>query len=193
MKKRPTTACRWYHVQTMFYDLCCKRYSFVTVKVWKADCALNNWKFCSEMSRFFFSTSPSNYCTFCQVWGESTAWLHLPAACQITGCRQKYSYLRAHSQPHWGPQCLLTHMEGGELLCPLLHNSNSSGLKGRDLSGFPACLFLGLQVSHVFSGYGPGVRYVHFLHRLKNMFMVEFSSTTFTDSSVIFKPTKTSS
>ncbi|XP_041947495.1 F-box only protein 50 [Alosa sapidissima] len=48
------------------------------------------------------------------------------------------------------------------------------------------------QVSHVFSGYGPGVRYVHFLHRLKNSFMVEFHSTLVTGSSVIVKPSKSS-
>nr|XP_020484918.1 F-box only protein 50 [Labrus bergylta] len=49
------------------------------------------------------------------------------------------------------------------------------------------------EVSHVFSGYGPGVRYVHFLHRLKNMFLNGFHQTLFTSSSVIVKPTKTSS
>ncbi|XP_042287275.1 F-box only protein 50 [Thunnus maccoyii] len=49
------------------------------------------------------------------------------------------------------------------------------------------------EVSHVFSGYGPGVRYVHFLHRLKNQFMMEFYPTLFTGSSVIVRPTKTSS
>ncbi|CAJ1064651.1 F-box only protein 50-like [Xyrichtys novacula] len=51
------------------------------------------------------------------------------------------------------------------------------------------------EVSHVFSGYGPGVRYVHFQHRLKNMRMDGFArgfyQTLFTDSSVIIKPTKT--
>ncbi|XP_071390744.1 F-box only protein 50 [Centroberyx affinis] len=46
------------------------------------------------------------------------------------------------------------------------------------------------EVSHVFSGYGPGVRYVHFLHRLKNQFMVEFFPTLFTGSSVIVRPTR---
>lgn len=45
------------------------------------------------------------------------------------------------------------------------------------------------EVSHVFSGYGPGVRYIHFLHRLKNKFMVEFFSTRVTGSAVIVKPT----
>lgn len=94
--------------------MCCKSYSFVTVKVLIATIESSAVK----MWRFFFLPSPSNYWTFCQVWGESTSCLHLPAACQITGCRQKYSYRRAHSQPHWGPQCLLTHMEGGESLCP---------------------------------------------------------------------------
>nr|ADK32635.1 nonspecific cytotoxic cell receptor protein 1 [Lutjanus sanguineus] len=49
------------------------------------------------------------------------------------------------------------------------------------------------EVSHVFSGYGPGVRYVHFVHRLKNSFLNGFYSTKFTGSSVIVKPTKTSS
>ncbi|XP_041657364.1 F-box only protein 50 [Cheilinus undulatus] len=49
------------------------------------------------------------------------------------------------------------------------------------------------EVSHVFSGYGPGVRYVHFLHRLKNMFLNGFHQTIFSGSSVIVKPTKSSS
>ncbi|XP_071317508.1 F-box only protein 50 [Trachinotus anak] len=49
------------------------------------------------------------------------------------------------------------------------------------------------EVSHVFSKYGPGVRYIHFLHRLKNNFMVEFHPTLFADSTVIVKPVKTSS
>ncbi|KAF3706766.1 F-box only protein 50 NCC receptor protein 1 [Channa argus] len=44
------------------------------------------------------------------------------------------------------------------------------------------------EVSHVFSGYGPGVRYVRFLHRLKNKFMMEFFPTLFACSSVIVKP-----
>ncbi|TMS14290.1 F-box only protein 50 [Larimichthys crocea] len=48
------------------------------------------------------------------------------------------------------------------------------------------------EVSHVFSGYGPGVRYVHFVHRLKNVFLNDFFSTVFADSSVIVKPTKSS-
>ncbi|XP_076607479.1 F-box only protein 50 [Chaetodon auriga] len=47
------------------------------------------------------------------------------------------------------------------------------------------------EVSHVFCGYGPGVRYVHFLHRLKNQFMIEFFPTMFTGSSVIVRATKT--
>ncbi|XP_062844448.1 F-box only protein 50 [Trichomycterus rosablanca] len=46
------------------------------------------------------------------------------------------------------------------------------------------------QVSHVFSGYGPGVRYVHFLHKVKNQFMVEFFDTKFTGSSVVIKATR---
>ncbi|XP_019713339.1 F-box only protein 50 [Hippocampus comes] len=49
------------------------------------------------------------------------------------------------------------------------------------------------EVSHVFSGYGPGVRYIHFLHRLKNQYMMSFYPTMFTGSSVIVKPIKTSS
>ncbi|TDH04579.1 hypothetical protein EPR50_G00134230 [Perca flavescens] len=49
------------------------------------------------------------------------------------------------------------------------------------------------EVSHVFSGYGPGVRYVHFLHRLKNSFLNDFFPTLFTGSSVMVRPTKTSS
>uniref|UniRef100_A0A8C9YJB1 P1, F-box associated domain containing n=1 Tax=Sander lucioperca TaxID=283035 RepID=A0A8C9YJB1_SANLU len=49
------------------------------------------------------------------------------------------------------------------------------------------------EVSHVFSGYGPGVRYVHFLHRLKNSFLNEFFPTLFTGSSVMVRPTRTSS
>ncbi|XP_042355988.1 F-box only protein 50 [Plectropomus leopardus] len=48
------------------------------------------------------------------------------------------------------------------------------------------------EVSHVFSGYGPGVRYIHFLHRLKNKFMVEFYPTLFTGSSVMVRATKSS-
>lgn len=48
------------------------------------------------------------------------------------------------------------------------------------------------EVSHVFSGYGPGVRYVHFVHRLKNSFLNGFYPTRFTGSSVIVKPLKTS-
>ncbi|XP_008295595.1 F-box only protein 50 isoform X2 [Stegastes partitus] len=47
-------------------------------------------------------------------------------------------------------------------------------------------------VAHVFSGYGPGVRYVRFVHRLKNSFMNGFFPTLFTGSSVIVKPVKTS-
>uniref|UniRef100_A0A668S529 FBA domain-containing protein n=1 Tax=Oreochromis aureus TaxID=47969 RepID=A0A668S529_OREAU len=47
-------------------------------------------------------------------------------------------------------------------------------------------------VSHVFSGYGPGVRYVHFLHRLKNSFLNGFHNTRFTGSAVIVRPSKSS-
>ncbi|KAJ8383647.1 hypothetical protein AAFF_G00216180 [Aldrovandia affinis] len=46
------------------------------------------------------------------------------------------------------------------------------------------------EVSHVFSSYGPGVRYVHFLHRLKNMNMIDFQATRFTDSAVIIRATR---
>lgn len=46
------------------------------------------------------------------------------------------------------------------------------------------------QVSHVFSGYGPGVRYISFSHKLKNQFMVEFFGTLVTDSSVTIKTKK---
>nr|WDA55070.1 nonspecific cytotoxic cell receptor protein-1 [Oreochromis niloticus] len=48
------------------------------------------------------------------------------------------------------------------------------------------------EVSHVFSGYGPGVRYVHFLHRLKNSFLNGFHYTRFTGSAVIVRPSKSS-
>lgn len=48
------------------------------------------------------------------------------------------------------------------------------------------------EVSHVFSGYGPGVRYVHFLHRLKNSFLNGFHNTQFTGSAVIVRPSKSS-
>ncbi|XP_037324048.1 F-box only protein 50-like [Pungitius pungitius] len=47
-------------------------------------------------------------------------------------------------------------------------------------------------VSHVFSGYGPGVRYVHFQHRLKNQYLNGFYGTLSSDSSVMVRPTKTS-
>ncbi|KAM7398592.1 hypothetical protein PAMA_006478 [Pampus argenteus] len=40
------------------------------------------------------------------------------------------------------------------------------------------------EVSLVFSGYGPGVRYVHFQHKLKNSSMRELIPTLFTGSSV---------
>ncbi|KAJ8347949.1 hypothetical protein SKAU_G00265380 [Synaphobranchus kaupii] len=46
------------------------------------------------------------------------------------------------------------------------------------------------EVSHVFSSYGPGVRQVHFLHKLKNMFMVDFRATRVTDSAVVVRPTR---
>lgn len=49
------------------------------------------------------------------------------------------------------------------------------------------------EVSHVFSSYGPGVRYVHFLHRLKNSFLNGFYETRFTGSSVTVRPVKSSS
>lgn len=49
------------------------------------------------------------------------------------------------------------------------------------------------QVSHVFCSYGPGVRYVHFLHKLKNMFMNGFYKTMFTNSTVVVRPTKSCS
>ncbi|XP_054482118.1 F-box only protein 50 [Anoplopoma fimbria] len=48
------------------------------------------------------------------------------------------------------------------------------------------------EVSHVFSGYGPGVRYVHFQHRLKNQFLNGFYGTLSTGSTVLVRPTKTS-
>ncbi|XP_053297224.1 F-box only protein 50 [Pleuronectes platessa] len=49
------------------------------------------------------------------------------------------------------------------------------------------------EVSHVFCNYGPGARYVHFVHRLKNSFMMELYPTKFTGSSVIVRPVTTSS
>lgn len=55
---------------------------------------------------------------FCQVWGESAARLHLPAARQITRCRRKQRDLRVHQQPHWGPLTVLTRLEGGESPAP---------------------------------------------------------------------------
>ncbi|TSO37092.1 F-box only protein 50 [Bagarius yarrelli] len=48
----------------------------------------------------------------------------------------------------------------------------------------------GQTVSHVFSGYGPGVRYVHFQHKVKTKFMVEFFGTMVSGSSVVVKATK---
>uniref|UniRef100_W5NAM1 P1, F-box associated domain containing n=1 Tax=Lepisosteus oculatus TaxID=7918 RepID=W5NAM1_LEPOC len=49
------------------------------------------------------------------------------------------------------------------------------------------------KVSHVFRSYGPGVRHVHFLHRLKNMNMVAFRATRATDSAVLVKLVKNTS
>uniref|UniRef100_A0A3Q0SDZ9 P1, F-box associated domain containing n=1 Tax=Amphilophus citrinellus TaxID=61819 RepID=A0A3Q0SDZ9_AMPCI len=46
------------------------------------------------------------------------------------------------------------------------------------------------EVSHVFSGYGRGVRYVHFVHRLKNSFLNGFHQTRFTGSSVTVRSAK---
>lgn len=48
------------------------------------------------------------------------------------------------------------------------------------------------EVSHVFSGYGPGVRHVHFLHRLKNQFLNGFYITASRGSSVIVRPKRSS-
>lgn len=48
------------------------------------------------------------------------------------------------------------------------------------------------DVSHVFSGYGPGVRRVHFLHRLKNQFLNGFYTTASGGSSVVVQPVKSS-
>lgn len=56
-----------------------------------------------------------DFALFWQVWGESGARVHLPAACEATGCWQKHGDLRAHRQPHRGSQHLLTHLEGGRL------------------------------------------------------------------------------
>ncbi|XP_074528581.1 F-box only protein 50-like [Halichoeres trimaculatus] len=51
------------------------------------------------------------------------------------------------------------------------------------------------EVSHVFSGYGPGVRYIHFKHDLSSLdeFPPEIFPVLSNGSSVIVKPTKTSS
>ncbi|XP_033834108.1 F-box only protein 50-like [Periophthalmus magnuspinnatus] len=46
------------------------------------------------------------------------------------------------------------------------------------------------EVSHVFSSYGPGVRHVHFLHRLKNQFLNGFYTTASSGSAVIVRPVK---
>ncbi|XP_040035979.2 F-box only protein 50 [Gasterosteus aculeatus] len=48
------------------------------------------------------------------------------------------------------------------------------------------------EVSYVFSGYGPGVRYVHFQHRLKHQYLNGFYEALSSDSSVMVRPTKTS-
>ncbi|TNN01520.1 hypothetical protein fugu_010902 [Takifugu bimaculatus] len=49
------------------------------------------------------------------------------------------------------------------------------------------------EVSHVFCSYGPGVRYVHFLHKLKNMFLNGFYKTMCTNSTVVVRPSKSCS
>ncbi|XP_005987938.1 F-box only protein 50 [Latimeria chalumnae] len=41
------------------------------------------------------------------------------------------------------------------------------------------------QVSHVFEKYGQGVRHLHFLHKVKQLAMVEFDRTRVTDSTVL--------
>ncbi|KAJ8275878.1 hypothetical protein COCON_G00076300 [Conger conger] len=46
------------------------------------------------------------------------------------------------------------------------------------------------KVSHVFSNYGPGVRHIHILHKLKNMNMIDFHATRVTDSTVMVKATR---
>ncbi|KAG5844295.1 F-box only protein 50 [Anguilla rostrata] len=46
------------------------------------------------------------------------------------------------------------------------------------------------EVSHVFSNYGPGVRHVHFEHKLKNMSMIDFHATRVTDSAVMVRATR---
>ncbi|TRY57349.1 hypothetical protein DNTS_024941, partial [Danionella cerebrum] len=48
------------------------------------------------------------------------------------------------------------------------------------------------KVSHVFAQYGPGVRYIHFVHRLKNKFMIGFFNTKVTDTSIVIKTSKSS-
>lgn len=40
------------------------------------------------------------------------------------------------------------------------------------------------EVSHIFQKYGPGVRYIHFEHRTKDLFVVGFDRTRVTDSTV---------
>ncbi|XP_030044486.1 F-box only protein 50 isoform X2 [Microcaecilia unicolor] len=39
-------------------------------------------------------------------------------------------------------------------------------------------------VSHIFKNYGPGVRYIHFLHKSKDLFVVGFHRTRITNSTV---------
>ncbi|KAG7264732.1 hypothetical protein CRUP_025910 [Coryphaenoides rupestris] len=46
------------------------------------------------------------------------------------------------------------------------------------------------EVSHVFRGYGPGVRFVLFSHQVKNQFMFELFPTLVTGSSVTVRPPK---
>ncbi|XP_069500341.1 F-box only protein 50 isoform X2 [Ambystoma mexicanum] len=43
------------------------------------------------------------------------------------------------------------------------------------------------HVSHIFKSYGPGVRYVHFMHKSKDLFVVGFHRTRLTDTSVFVK------
>ncbi|KAJ1109079.1 hypothetical protein NDU88_006446 [Pleurodeles waltl] len=43
------------------------------------------------------------------------------------------------------------------------------------------------NVSHVFKAYGPGVRFVHFLHKSKDLFVVGFHRTRLTNTSVFVK------
>ncbi|KAM9384868.1 F-box only protein 50-like [Pholidichthys leucotaenia] len=48
------------------------------------------------------------------------------------------------------------------------------------------------EVSHVFSRYGHGLRYIHFLHRVKNSFLNGFHQTRVTGSSVTVQLVKSS-